>query len=330
MRWARWWVGLALGLVAAASVAADWTSRPLGQIAVYPGFSVPARVEPREEARISAEVAGRIVALDARVGQPIAKGDALARLDDRSHRIEVRRAEAALSLVDNRIRLARSQLERAERLAGERFVSEDALKVQRTELDVLQAERDASVQSLAAARLAHERTTIRAPFAGVVRERLASVGELAAPGTALVVLSAAGDAEIRASVPLGQLDALQGAAAPVMAAGGREVPLTIRRVSALVDAASQTREVVLVADSALAPGLAGELRWQSGRAHLPPEYLQTRDGRLGAFVVEQGQPVFRPLAGAQAGRPARVDWPADTPIVDEGRLGIGLDARAAP
>ena len=91
------------------------------------------------------------------------------------------------------------------------------------------------------------------------------------------------------------------------------------------DAASQTREVVLSSAAPLAPGLAGELRWQAGRPHLPPEFLQTREGRLGAFVVEQGQPVFRAVDGAQAGRPAAVDWAVDTPVVDGGRLGIGLE-----
>ena len=134
-----------------------------------------------------------------------------------------------------------------------------------------------------------------------------------------------GIAAIRARVPLAQLAALERADAPRMVAAGKTVPLEIRRISALVDAASQTREVVLSSAAPLAPGLAGELRWQAGRPHLPPEFLQTREGRLGAFVVEQGQPVFRAVDGAQAGRPAAVDWAVDTPVVDGGRLGIGLE-----
>ncbi|MCB1954206.1 MAG: efflux RND transporter periplasmic adaptor subunit [Rhodocyclaceae bacterium] len=320
--------GVVLILAATLVGAAGWTSRPLSELAVYPGFSVPARVEARDEARIAAEVGGRIEALEARVGQAVVKGAVLARLDDRALQIEVRRAQAALSLVDNRIRLAESQLARTERLAGESFVSEDALKVQRTELDVLHSEREASVQSLAAARLALEHAVIRAPFQGIVRERLASVGDLAAPGTPLLVLSAAVGPEVRASVPLAQLEALRQANSPVLVAGGRSVPVTIRRVSELVEAAGQTREVVLGTDQPVAPGLAGELRWQARRPHLPPEFLQTREGRLGAYVLESGQPVFRPLPIAQPGRPVPVDWALETPVIDEGRLGVGLEAGA--
>ncbi len=315
---------LALLLQGAAVSAADWTSRPLAELATYPGYSVPATVHAREEARISAEVAGRIEALPARLGMAVRKDDVLARLDARALAIEVKRAQAALSLVEQRIRLARSQLSRAERLAGENFVSDDALKVQRTELEVLAAEREAAAQALAAAQLVLERTVIRAPFDGVVRERLASVGELAAPGTPLLLFASSGGAEIRASVPLDKLEELRGAGHWVLAADGREVSLRIERISRLVDAAGQTRDVVLAAEQALAPGLAGELRWRSPRPHLPPEFLQSRDGRLGAFVVEQGQPVFRPIPGAEYGRPAAPGWPTETLIVDQGRLGIGL------
>ena len=309
-------------LASAMAYAAGWSSRPLSELATYPGYSVPAIVHARDEARISAEVAGRIEALPARVGQAFAKGDLLARLDDRSHRIEVRRAQAALTLVDKRIRLADSQLARSERLAGENFVSDDALKVQRTELEVLSAEREAAVQALAAVRLNLARTIIRAPFAGVVRERQASVGELAAPGTPLLVLAATDSAEIRAAVPIAQLADLRNADRLVLAAGARERPLRIVRVSGVVDTVGQTREVVFGSEEHLAPGLAGELRWRSPVPHLPPDYLQLRDGRLGAFVVEAGKPLFVPIDGAEFGRPAAVDWPMSTEVVDEGRLGL--------
>ncbi|MCB1907820.1 MAG: efflux RND transporter periplasmic adaptor subunit [Rhodocyclaceae bacterium] len=309
-------------LVSSAAYAGGWSSRPLAELAAYPGYSVPATVHARDEARISAEVAGRIEELAARVGQAIDEGAVLAHLDDRSHRIEVRRARAALSLVDKRIRLAESQLARSERLADENFVSDDALKVQRTELEVLSAEREAAVQALAAAQLELARTTIRAPFDGVVRERLASVGELAAPGTALLILAATDQAEIRAAVPIAQLAELRAAERLLLAAGGREREVRIVRVSGVVDTEGQTREVVLRGDEGLPPGLAGELRWRSPLPHLPAGFLQLRGGHLGAFVIEAGEPVFVPIDGAEFGRPAAVDWPLTTEVVDEGRLGL--------
>ena len=58
-------------------------------------------------------------------------------------------------------------------------------------------------------------------------------------------------------------------------------------------------------------------------------YVQQREGRLGAWLVRDGEPRFVVLPEAQAGRPAAVDWPADLQVVDEGRFAIGLQAPAA-
>ncbi|MBP8923422.1 MAG: efflux RND transporter periplasmic adaptor subunit, partial [Thauera sp.] len=282
----------------------------------------------QEEARIAAELSARVVAMPARVGASIRRGGELVRLDDASFRIELERVRAQIALIDSRIRLARAQLEQSRALAARGFISADGLRIRETEVGVLRSERDAARAAQAAAELALARTVIRAPFYGVVRERLAAVGDLAAPGTPLLVLAASADAEVHARVPQAQIDALQAAGAWTLVVGDVEHALQIRRVSAVVDAAGQARDVVLQGEGVLTPGLAGELRWRSTVAHLPPTYLQQRDGKLGAWVVREGAPVFVALPHAQAGRAVAVDWPLHTAVVDEGRFTLGL--RAAP
>ena len=306
--------------------AAEWSPRPLAQIAVYPEFRAPATVVAQEEARIAAELSARIVAMPARVGASIRRGTELVRLDDASFRIELERVRAQIALIDSRIRLARAQLTQSRALAARGFISADGLRIRETEVGVLQSERDAVRAAQAAAELALARTVIRAPYDGVVRERLAAVGDLAAPGTPLLVLAASADAEVHARVPEAQINALQAAGAWTLVAGDVEYALQIRRVSAVVEAAGQARDVVLQAEGVLTPGLAGELRWRSTVAHLPPGYLQQRDGKLGAWVVREGAPVFVPLPNAQAGRAVAVDWPLHTAVVDEGRFALGLVA----
>ena len=308
--------------------AAEWSPRPLAAIAIYPEFRAPATVVAQEEARIAAELSARVVAMPARVGAFVARDAELVRLDDASFRIEFERVRAQIALIDSRVRLARAQLEQSRALAARGFISADGLRIRETEVGVLQSERDAARAAQAAAELALARTVIRAPFDGVVRERLAAVGDLAAPGTPLLVLAASADAEVHARVPEGQIDALQAAGAWTLAVGDAEHPVHIRRISQVVDAAGQARDVVLAGDGELTPGLAGELRWRSTVPHLPPAYLQQRDGRLGVWVVREGEAVFVPLPKAQAGRPVAVDWPPQTAVVDEGRFALGL--RAAP
>lgn len=319
---------LLLLLLPICAFAQDWSARALGEIAVYPEFRAPARVVAGEEARIAAEVGARVVAMPARTGAAVARGAELVRLDDAAFRIELERARAQVALIDSRIGLARAQLDQARALATRGFISADGLRIRETELGVLQRERDAARAAQAAAELALARTVIRAPFAGVVRERLAAVGDLAAPGTPLLSLAASADAEVHARVPAVQVDGLLAAAPPTLVAGGAEHALRIVRVSPVLDAAGQARDVILAGASALPPGLAGELRWRSRVPHLPPAYLQQREGRLGAWRVRGAEPEFVVLPEAQAGRAAAVDWPADTQVVDEGRFAIGLEAPA--
>jgi len=314
---------LCVGLPSMAA-AAEWSSRPLSELAVYPEFRAPVHVVAIDEARIAAEVGGRIEALPPRVGQAVAKGAELARIDAASYRIELQRANAQVELIANRVKLAQAQLDQARALAGRRFISADALRIRETELAVLKSELDGARQSVAAARLQLERTTIRAPFAGVVRERIASVGDLAAPGTPLLVLSASANSEIRARVPAAQVEALRAAGQWALVASGATTRLKLLRVSSVVESAGQAQEAVFSSATPLAPGLAGELRWTSRVPHLPAGYLQQRDGVLGTFVERGGGAVFIELPAAQVGRPVAVSWTPDTRIIDDGRFALGL------
>ena len=314
----------AFALVLACSVqAAEWTARPLGELAVYPESRAPAQVVPLDEARLAAEVGGRITAMPAQQSAQVDKGALLAGIDDRQYRIELERAQAHLQVVSSRVKLAEAQFQQAESLAAKNFISPDGLRIRRTELEVQRSELAAARANLAAARLALDKTRVRAPFAGVVRERQASVGDLAATGTPLLVLAATGNTEVRARVPAAQLAALKDAKAWTLVAGGSPLPLKLERVSPLVDKAGQTREVIFSTPDPVPPGTAGELRWTTPVAHLPAAYVQQREGRSGVFLVRDGKPVFHPLPRFQPGRPVPLELPLDTAVVDQGRQTLG-------
>ena len=66
---------------------------------------------------------------------------------------------------------------------GDGFISDDDLLARETELDVAKAEKATAEVALAEAREALERTTIEAPFAGTINERLAQAGGYVVPGT---------------------------------------------------------------------------------------------------------------------------------------------------
>ena len=314
-------------LLPALGAAAELTTRPLSELAVYPTYRLSAAATPVNESQLGMAVGGRIEALPARVGERVTQGQRLVALDAREYQIAAARAKAQVALIASQIALAESQVAQSEALAARNFVSGEALRIKKTELAVRRNELAASRQALAAAELDVQHTTLRAPFDGVVKARLASVGDFVSPGAALLVLASTGAPEIRASVPLPQVESLRAAGAWTLFASGLEVPLRLLRVSPLVDRAGQAQVAVFAPLREIPVGLAGEIRWQGRQAQLPPAFVQRRDGHFGVFVKTGETVAFRPLPAAQAGRPVAVpaDWPADTPIVDAGRFQIGLE-----
>ena len=101
---------------------------------------------------------------------------------------------------------------------------------------------------------------------------------------------------------------------------GERYPLRLRRLPPVVDSRTRTRQARLEFTGAQAPaGSAGRLRWEAEVAYLPPSLLVRRAGGLGVFLIEDGKARFHPLPGATEGQPARVELPAATQLVLEGR-----------
>ena len=122
------------------------------------------------------EVAGRIAQIAFREGEHVAKGQVLVRLDDSVQQADVDRAQANLTL-------SRTKHERAIDLRNKGFLSSQALDEAVNNLRV--AEADAELMK---ARV--NKMTIRAPFAGTLGLRQASIGDYVKEGQDIVNLEA--------------------------------------------------------------------------------------------------------------------------------------------
>ena len=126
-------------------------------------------LEPVRRTWVAAEIAGTIVEVPAKEYAPIAQGDLLVRLDDALPRAELIRAQASHAL-------ARSELERQERL-GSRSVASQAT------LDAAKAEERRSYAALLEARTRLGHTRIASPFDGLVNALDLDPGAYVQPGT---------------------------------------------------------------------------------------------------------------------------------------------------
>ena len=126
------------------------------------------------EVRLFNQEEGRVAELPFFEGDRVDEGAVLARLDDTLLRAQLAKASATR-------KQAASDLERLTRLKSRSMISDDELNRAETGLEVAEAELD-----LLRTRLGY--STIRAPFAGIVSERLLEVGDIAPRFTHLLSL----------------------------------------------------------------------------------------------------------------------------------------------
>ncbi|MBI2320156.1 MAG: efflux RND transporter periplasmic adaptor subunit, partial [Betaproteobacteria bacterium] len=162
-------------------------------------------VEAVRQATLAAQVAGRIVELRVDAGQPVAKGQVLARIDEREAAQAVAESEARIARAEADAVNARATYERTKRLVEQKFVAQAALDKALAEFNSAKAQVSASRAGSGQAVAARSHTLIVAPFSGVVATRHAELGEMASPGRPIVTLFDPKDLRVIAPVPQARL-----------------------------------------------------------------------------------------------------------------------------
>ena len=239
-----------------------------------------------QEALIGAEANGlKITEVRVNVGDRVQRGDVLATLQADSLRAELAQAEATLAEATANAQEAKAQAERARSLQQQGFFS----NAQLSQTLAAEASAVARVQSARAlvqlqnVRMAQ--TQVRAPDAGVISSRQATVGSVVGAGTELFRLIRQGRIEWRAEVTSAELGRVQvGAPVQVTAASGQVLQGKVRMVAPSVDA--QTRNALVYVDLPAQIGTAkagmfakGEIiLGQSQALTVPQTAVVVRDG----------------------------------------------------
>lgn len=166
-----------------------------------PATTAPGTVVNRNDARLSAEVAGRLEMV-AEIGTRVAKGDTVARIEDKTLRIRLTEAEGRIERARARVDYLTREAARLERLAEQ----ENAAK---NRLDQVQSDRNVARADLAVARAQAdqirdqiERATLAAPFDGIVTRRFLKPGERVSVGENVVRVADPASVEVVVRAPL--------------------------------------------------------------------------------------------------------------------------------
>ncbi|HWP65634.1 MAG TPA: efflux RND transporter periplasmic adaptor subunit [Candidatus Limnocylindria bacterium] len=254
--------------------------------------SVVGTLAAAEETDLASETEGQVIAIEADLGDRVHAGQVLARVRSDVLEAQLREAEAAFEK-------ASADETRAEPLRASGVIAVQEYERVRTEREVTRARRDRL-------RIEVERAAIRAPFAGSVSARLASVGDYVRPGAPVFRLVQDDPLKFRAEVPERDVPALrvgQTLRVAVDAYPGETFLGTIARVGAAADPVARSLAFegeVPNADHRLRPGFFGRgevLVERNARGlAVPRSAVSTFAGVTKIFVVDEGvaheQPVM--------------------------------------
>lgn len=245
-------------------------------------------VEAVRQTMIAAQVAGTIVELPVAAGDTVRSGQPLARLDAREASQGAVAADAQLAAARARLNLARQEYERQQQLFAKRYISAAAMEQAQAEFDSAQAEVNSQVAQAGIAKTQKSFNVVTAPYAGIVAELQAEVGDIALPGKALMTLY--DPAELRVSVALPQ--SLAAVIDPDTAGGiqieiaGRPAAVKPLRMQLLpaADPRTHTRTLRL----SLPADVDGVSPGTFARVSLPPGFATTaHDARPGTSAMAE-------------------------------------------
>ncbi len=294
---------IALALFAVSAAAAAQPALDVIKVAPRPvaqTVAVEATVEAVKQATLGSQVAGRIVELPVKAGDTVRAGQVLARIDARAADAAVAASRSQLAEAEANLANAKRVHERNKALAAQKFVSQAAVDQSESAYQAALAQVEAVRANAGSAAVARDWTTIVAPYAGVVGETLAEMGDMATPGKPIVTVFDPREMRAVASVPQATLAKakLDGARVDLPALATTLAPVRATVVP-LADARSHTSRVRfdLPPAEGLVPGQYARVRLPVGVATMlavPASALLRRGEVTGVYVIDdKGAPRLR-------------------------------------
>lgn len=158
-------------------------------------------VEAINQTTVSAQTGGRVIEINFDIDDRVDKDAVLIKISD--HEQSARAAQAAASISQMRAQLtqARNKFKRYEKLLASQTISQSQYDDSKTALDSAIANLNAARASRDQAQKQVDYTVVRAPYSGIVTERLVDLGETVSPGQALMSGFSTGQLRVRTEVP---------------------------------------------------------------------------------------------------------------------------------
>ena len=215
------------------------SERLLAPVTHYPGTVIS-----RNQARLAAEVEGRLEWV-AEVGTVVRRGEIVARLDDVLLEHSLLADQAAVERERARLKYQSAEVARLTPLVTKQSIPQSQLDEAVANSGMTRAEIAAGKARVALARERLKRTKLRAPFDGVITERLLQAGEWAESGAAVVRLVDTSSLEVQTWVPVNALKFVHQGSILTLTGNPRNAVGTVRTIVPVGDNVSRLYELRL-------------------------------------------------------------------------------------
>lgn len=259
-------------------------------------FVVTGLVKADQRSDVTADTQGKVVNVMIERGQRVKLGQAVVQLDVRSAALNAREAAANLSAAKAQQQLADQECQRTKSLLDKGAITKSEFDRQMTQCTVA-LEQVSAVQ--ARTQMISKSVAdgfVRAPFDGVVSEKMVSPGEWVAPGKPLFTLVDDDPLKVELSVPevaVALIKQAQRVELVAVAHPDKTYGATITRLGVEI---GRTRSLIVEAaidkGSDLVPGMFVEAHIKYGeksRVVLPAEAVGKHGHQRNVFVIKEGE-----------------------------------------
>ena len=274
--------------------------KPVEQMVQMTGY-----VEAPNVSILASETDGLVTELKAREGDRVARGQALVMLRTTPLELKLQAAQARLKEARAREKLAEKNLERFRGLAESKTISLQQLDESQYEHDAWQGRIETLRAEIASIQFDIERSTIRAPFNGVVVSRHTEVGQWSKVGDSVLEVLSTDIQEVHVDVPEKYFnDIIVGEEVSVTfdSFPGQAYPAYIRTLIPRMDTSAHTFSVKLRLSNSsenISAGMLARVTFALGQSRsgtlVPKDAIVRQGGITVVYLVKGGSAIPAPV-----------------------------------
>lgn len=262
--------------------------------------ATPGTVVALESVKVASRLMGYLKDIAVVEGQSVKAGQRLFTIDPLDIEGAVAQARLGLEQADAAMKDAKADYERFQSLYKDEVVSRQHYEKMKLNYDIAVARAAQAKAGLGTAQGQMRYATVTSPINGVVTMKLASEGDIAAPGHPVVMVENIARLQVQTTVSEAIFSSLKlGQRVPVQIDGfDAPIQASVARLTPAADPMTHTHAVKLdLAAPGLKSGMFARVLWPTGQALMlavPQAAVLNRAGIAGVFVVDaQGTARYR-------------------------------------